>query len=94
MKYAPARPDEHRYQQKRNISVLKQRVKTEGTAALAEQLDIGEPTLIDIVSEISKPGRDPREELPKPLLRTDVMGIIGFGMNGCIIKHIAAVWNS
>lgn len=58
-----------------NISVLKQRVKTEGTAALAEQLDIGEPTLIDIVSEISKPGRDPREELPKPLLRTDVMGM-------------------
>ncbi|MDE6384823.1 MAG: RNA-binding transcriptional accessory protein [Eubacterium sp.] len=58
-----------------NISVLKQRVETEGTAALAEQLDIGEPTLIDIVSEISKPGRDPREELPKPLLRTDVMGM-------------------
>ncbi len=58
-----------------NISVLKQRVKTEGTAALAEQLEIGEPTLIDIVSEISKPGRDPREELPKPLLRTDVMGM-------------------
>ena len=58
-----------------NISVLKQRVKTEGPAALAEQLEIGEPTLIDIVSEISKPGRDPREELPKPLLRTDVMGM-------------------
>ncbi|MDE7123982.1 MAG: RNA-binding transcriptional accessory protein, partial [Eubacterium sp.] len=60
---------------KGNISVLKQRVETEGTAALAAQLDIGEPTLIDIVSEISKPGRDPREELPKPLLRTDVMGM-------------------
>ncbi|MDE6124906.1 MAG: RNA-binding transcriptional accessory protein [Eubacterium sp.] len=58
-----------------NISVLKQRVETEGTAALSARLDIGEPTLIDIVSEISKPGRDPREELPKPLLRTDVMGM-------------------
>ncbi|MDE6658748.1 MAG: RNA-binding transcriptional accessory protein [Eubacterium sp.] len=58
-----------------NISVLKKTVETEGTAALAEKLEIGEPTLIDIVSEISKPGRDPREELPQPLLRTDVMGI-------------------
>ncbi len=58
-----------------NISVLKERIAAEGTAALAVQLDIGEPTLIDIVSEISKPGRDPREELPQPLLRTDVMGI-------------------
>ncbi len=58
-----------------NISVLKERIAAEGTSALAVQLDIGEPTLIDIVSEISKPGRDPREELPQPLLRTDVMGI-------------------
>ena len=38
-------------------------------------LGIGEPTLIDIVSELSKPGRDPRDELPQPLLRSDVMGI-------------------
>ena len=58
-----------------NISALKEKVKADGTAALAKQLDIGEPTLIDIVSELSKPGRDPREELPQPLLRTDVMGI-------------------
>ena len=58
-----------------NISALNDRVKTDGTAALARQLDIGEPTLVDIISEISKPGRDPRDELPKPLLRTDIMGI-------------------
>ena len=58
-----------------NISALKEKVKTDGTAALAKQLEIGEPTLIDIISELSKPGRDPREELPQPLLRTDVMGI-------------------
>ena len=58
-----------------NISALNDRVKTLGTAALAKQLDIGEPTLADIISEISKPGRDPRDELPKPLLRTDIMGI-------------------
>ena len=39
----------------------------------AKQLEIGEPTLKDIVSELSKPGRDPREELPKPILRSDVL---------------------
>lgn len=58
-----------------NISAIKAAVKTQGTSALAARLDIGEPTLNDIVSELSKPGRDPREELPQPMLRTDVMGI-------------------
>ena len=58
-----------------NISALKQRVETAGTSALAVQLGIGEPTLIDIVSELSKPGRDPRDELPQPMLRSDVMSI-------------------
>ena len=38
-------------------------------------LGIGEPTLRDIAAELLKPGRDPRDELPPPLLRTDVMGI-------------------
>lgn len=58
-----------------NISAIKATVKTQGTSALAARLDIGEPTLNDIVSEFGKPGRDPREELPQPMLRTDVMGI-------------------
>lgn len=58
-----------------NIKKLQSQVETIGTSALAKQLNIGEPTLIDIVSELSKPGRDPRDELPKPLLRSDVMGI-------------------
>ena len=58
-----------------NIATLKLKVKTEGTSALAAKLGIGEPTLNDIISELSKPGRDPRDELPQPLLRTDVMGI-------------------
>lgn len=58
-----------------NISAIKAAVKTQGTSALAARLDIGEPTLNDIVSEFGKPGRDPREELPQPMLRTDVMGI-------------------
>lgn len=58
-----------------NIKKLQSQVETIGTSALAKQLNIGEPTLIDIVSELSKLGRDPRDELPKPLLRSDVMGI-------------------
>ncbi|HBA93282.1 MAG TPA: RNA-binding transcriptional accessory protein [Ruminococcaceae bacterium] len=58
-----------------NLAKLKTETQTVGTSALAKQLDIGEPTLIDIISELSKPGRDPRDELPKPLLRSDIMGI-------------------
>ena len=42
-------------------------------AKLAQQLDIGEPTLRDIVKELEKPGRDPRDEMPRPILRTDVL---------------------
>ena len=40
---------------------------------LAEELGIGEMTLSDIIAELEKPGRDPREEMPKPILRTDVL---------------------
>lgn len=58
-----------------NISAIESAVETQGTSALAARLDIGEPTLKDIISELGKPGRDPREELPQPMLRTDVMGI-------------------
>ena len=37
------------------------------------ELDIGEMTLTDIIGELSKPGRDPREDMPKPVLRSDVL---------------------
>ena len=40
---------------------------------MAEELEIGEPTLRDIVKELEKPGRDPRDEMPTPILRTDVL---------------------
>ena len=43
------------------------------TGKLADELGIGEPTLKDIVKELEKPGRDPREEMPKPILRSDVL---------------------
>ena len=40
---------------------------------MAKELEIGEMTLKDIIDELSKPGRDPREEMPKPILRNDVL---------------------
>lgn len=57
------------------VAALTNTVKTRGIKTLAAELGTGEPTLADIVSEISKPGRDPREALPAPMLRTDVMGM-------------------
>lgn len=71
-----------------NVTAIQSYVKTVGTSALAQQLGIGEPTLIDITKEIAKPGRDPRDELPAPLLRTDVMGIddlkVGMELKGTV----------
>ncbi len=46
-----------------------------GAEKLAEQCGIGVPTLLDVARELQKPGRDPRDELPPPILRTDVMEI-------------------
>ncbi len=57
------------------FSDIAQRVKSFGTKTLAERLCVGLPTLDDIVKELSKPGRDPRDEMPKPMLRTDVLDI-------------------
>lgn len=57
------------------FSDILQRVKQHGRKTLAEELQVGLPTLDDIVKELSKPGRDPRDEMPKPLLRSDVLDI-------------------
>ena len=57
------------------IQVIKQQVEMAGEEKVAEKLGIGVPTLKDIVKEILAPGRDPRDELPPPMLRTDVMDI-------------------
>lgn len=55
-------------------SMLAVKVQTIGYTKLSEQLGVGVPTLKDIVSELQKPGRDPRDELPAPLLRSgDIM---------------------
>ena len=54
-----------------NLKGLSKTIKDYKT--LAEELQIGEPTLRDIVNELEKPARDPRDEMPKPILRTDVL---------------------
>ena len=53
--------------------LLRLKAEEMGYKSLAEQTGAGEPTLRDIVKELEKPGRDPRDELPPPLLRTDVL---------------------
>ena len=55
------------------LSDLPSQVKAYGEEKAAEAIGVGVPTLRDIVSELMKPGRDVRDELPKPILRTDVL---------------------
>ena len=58
---------------KEKIDELRQKLKSVDIAQTAKELEIGEMTLADIISELSKPGRDPREDMPKPILRSDVL---------------------
>ena len=67
---------------------LRQKLKTIDVKKEAEKLNIGEMTLTDIISELSKPGRDPREDMPKPILRQDVLKFedlqVGMILNGTV----------
>lgn len=56
-----------------NLSDLVRKLEAYGLSKAAAECAIGEPTLLDIAKELSKPGRDPRDELPKPILRKDVL---------------------
>ncbi len=56
-----------------NISNMKNKISDIKT--LSEELEIGVPTLRDIIKELEKPGRDPRDEMPKPILRSDVLSM-------------------
>ena len=60
---------------KDDLQALPAKLEAYGTAKAAEACGVGEPTLIDIARELSKPGRDPRDELPAPILRKDVLDI-------------------
>ena len=58
---------------KEKLHELQQKLKTVDVSKTAKELEIGEMTLTDIIAELSKPGRDPREDMPKPVLRSDVL---------------------
>jgi len=58
---------------KEKLSALKLKLKIVDVAKMAKELEIGEMTLTDIIAELTKPGRDPREDMPKPILRSDVL---------------------
>ena len=54
---------------------LDARIRDTRAKTLAEQCGVGVPTLLDVAKELQKPGRDPRDELPPPILRTDVLDL-------------------
>ena len=58
---------------KESLEEIREKLKTINIENTAKQLEIGEMTLTDIIAELSKPGRDPREDMPKPILRSDVL---------------------
>ncbi|MBE5039206.1 Tex family protein [Ructibacterium gallinarum] len=58
-----------------HLADLEKNAEKQGIAALAQELSVGEPTLRDIIQELNKPGRDPRDEIEQPILRSDVMQI-------------------
>jgi protein Tex len=60
---------------KSKLQDIDERAAREGVERLAEKIGIGVPTLNDIIKELRKPGRDPREELPKPILKTGVIDL-------------------
>ena len=65
--------DKKDLQDKEKLEGLRQKLKSVNVEAMAKELEIGEMTLSDIIDELSKPGRDPREDMPKPILRSDVL---------------------
>ena len=55
------------------LDTLSEKIDAIGKEAAAEKIGVGVPTMLDIIKELKQPGRDPRDELPPPMLRTDVM---------------------
>ena len=58
---------------KEKLASLREKLKSVDVKSISNELNIGEMTLTDIISELSKPGRDPRDDMPKPVLRNDVL---------------------
>ena len=55
------------------LDTLSEKIDAIGKEAAAKKIGVGVPTMLDIIKELKQPGRDPRDELPPPMLRTDVM---------------------
>ena len=70
------------------LQLLPKMLEKEGTEKVAEKLGVGVPTLIDIAGELAKPGRDVRDDLPKPVLKSALLGIenlkVGMVMTGVV----------
>ena len=71
LKEIGAKPED--LKDKEKLEKLINQLKHVDIAKMAKELEIGEMTLTDIIAELSKPGRDPREDMPKPILRSDVL---------------------
>ena len=65
--------DKQDLKDKEKLEQLRVKLKSVNIPEMAKELNIGEMTLTDIIEELSKPGRDPREDMPKPILRSDVL---------------------
>lgn len=74
------------------LDALAEKVEKTGKERLAAELGVGLPTLADIIAELQRPGRDPRDELPQPVLRTDAMDIaslrVGMVFDG-VVRNVA-----
>lgn len=70
------------------LGELREKVSAEGSKKVAEELGVGEPTLLDVLDEIVKPGRDIRDSLPPPLLRADLLDMndltVGMELTGTV----------
>ena len=73
---------------KDKLEELRNKLKTIDIEKTSKELEIGEMTLSDIVEELGKPGRDPREDMPKPVLRQDVLKLedlnVGMVLTGTV----------
>lgn len=68
-----------------NLDALPSLVKLKGEQQVADQIGVGVPTLVDMVKELTKPGRDIREDMPKPVLRAELLSLANL-KEGMIIK--------
>ncbi len=59
----------------KKLTDIEERVKEKGLNNLSKEIEVGELTLKDIIKELQKPGRDPREDMPKPILKTGVIDL-------------------